>query len=54
MSYIAVVRTPSGKLVAIQTGDELAEWASEEDAEAALEQHILGKSYGYEVVEVML
>lgn len=51
MSYIAVVRMQNGRLLAIQRDDALAEWDTEEQAEAAMEDHIL-EPLGIEIVEV--
>lgn len=52
MSYIAVVRLQNGTLVGIKSGDEkLAEWVTKEQAESAMEDHILSP-LGIEIVEI--
>lgn len=56
MSYIIVTRNPTRNgLLAIQNDDEsLAEFEHESEAHEMMEDHPLGKAWGYDVVEIYI
>jgi uncharacterized protein YciI len=55
MNYILITRNPTGKgVIAIMTGDEIAQFETEEEAEACADQQPLCQAWGYQVVELEL
>lgn len=55
MNYILITRNPSGLgLLTIMTGDEIAQFETEEEAETCADQQPLCQAWGYQVVELEL
>lgn len=56
MSYIIVTRLPTGELVGIKDGidnsDCLAEFDTQAEADAAADDTMICRAYGYDLIEI--